>query len=409
MLKAVTLKPKKFADYKDIIGEPLYQEVRELAGRLAGRRILHINATANGGGVAEILRSMVPLLRDLGVPAEWQTIDIDGEFFAITKKIHNSLQGFDEQLGDVEWQFYESISQKLAQSLDPSQWDAIVAHDPQPAAMIQYVAPSSCRWVWRCHLDTSSPVAEVGETFSRYLQKYNGAIFTSPKYVFADFGDCKVGVIPVAIDPLSPKNKPISHKEALTIVSRFGIDASRPFAAQVSRFDPWKDPVGVVKAWQMAKQRVPGLQLALIGNTAGDDPQSKDILADVKKLDKADDDFCVIADEADDRAVQAFQSAANAIIQQSIREGFGLSVTEALWAGTPVIGTKVGGIPLQIKDGVTGYLVDGVTETADRIVKIVEDSVSAQRMGQAGHEHIRQHFLLPRMIRDHLKFLIDLA
>lgn len=408
MLKKVKLNSKKFADYREIIGDELYEEILELARAFAGKRVLHINATAKGGGVAEILHSMVPLLRDLGIDAEWQVIEADRHFFTMTKKIHNSLQGFDEDLSQPDWELYEGINKKLAEELDPDQWDIIVTHDPQPTAMINYAKSSPCKWVWRCHLDASSPAAGVGELFSRYLHKYDGAVFTLPEYVFADFGDCKVGVIPVAIDPLSDKNKPIGKEEAARIVEKYGIDTSRPFITQISRFDPWKDPTGVVKAWQLAKEKIPGLQLALVGNTADDDPQSGDILADVKKLDKEDDDFYVVADKADDRTVQAFQAAADVVLQKSIREGFGLTVTEALWASTPVVGTRVGGIPLQIQDGVTGYLADGVTETAERTVQLLEDKASRQRMAQAGHEHVRQNFLLPRMIRDHLRFLNSL-
>lgn len=408
MLEPVELKPKKFADYQEIIGDELYNEVLKLSKKLAGKRILHINATARGGGVAEILHSMVPILQDLGIRAEWQTIEANREFFVTTKNIHNSLQGFDTGLNAMDWRFYESVNQELAAELKPDQWDIIVTHDPQPAAIIKYAAKATCQWVWRCHLDVSHPAEAARQHFSKYLRGYDGAIFTLDEYFFGDFGDCKTGVIPVAIDPLSPKNQPMGDKEARSIVSRYGLDPARPFIVQVSRFDPWKDPEGVIKAWQLAKAQVPKLQLVLVGNTADDDPQSAEILKHVRRLDRADDDLHIVADEADDRAVQAFQTTADVVIQKSIREGFGLTVAEALWAKTPVVATKVGGIPMQIEDGVSGFLADGVVETANQIIKLVHNPKLRKQMGAAGHKHIREHFLLPRLIRDHLKFISSL-
>lgn len=409
MLETVTLNPKRFADYQGVISDQLRQQTQQAASFLQGARVLHISATSQGGGVSEILHSMVPLLRDLGIQAEWQTIDAGTGFFTVTKKIHNSLQGFSEEIKPAEWDLYKDINRKLAQALDVNAWDIIVTHDPQPTAIINNVSEFPCKWVWRCHLDASHPSSVTKETFQQYLNRYDGAIFTLPKYVFADFGDCTVGTIPVAIDPLSAKNQSMKQRQAKKIVSKFGIDPKRPFMVQVSRFDPWKDPEGVVKAWQLAKAEVPDLQLALVGNTAADDPQSKDILASVRALDQEDDDLHVVADAADDKAVHAFQATADVVIQKSIREGFGLTVTEAMWSAAPVVATAVGGIPLQIQDGQTGYLVDGVVAASQRIVELVRNPERAQAMGERARQHVRENFLLPRMIRDHLQFLASLG
>ncbi|MEX1113531.1 MAG: glycosyltransferase [Patescibacteria group bacterium] len=381
--------------------------LRELGEQLKGKRILHINSTANGGGVAEILRSEVPLMQDLGIRAEWQVIEPDPDFFEITKKIHNALQGEQVDLTDAEWQRYEAVSKQLGTQLDPAAWDAIIVHDPQPAA-IPFFHPDAdaTEWIWRCHLDSSKPLPAAQQRFVRYLGSYTGGIFSLEKFRLPGFAPDHSAIIPPAIDPLAEKNQPMAKAEARKLISQCPLDPDRPFVVQVSRFDQWKDPLGVLEAWRLAKQQVPELQLVLIGGTADDDPQSPRILARLRE-EATDEDhgLCILADTADDRTVKAFLTLATVAIQKSLREGFGLTVTEALWAGTPVVGSNVGGITLQIENDVNGYLVSTVPEAAERIVELCRDPKRAERFGEAGREIVRKKFLLPRLVADDLKLV----
>ncbi len=379
---------------------------RALGSRLSGTRILHLNSAANGGGVAEILRSEVPLMRNLGIRAEWQVIEPGPDFFEITKKIHNALQGEQIGLTDAEWKRYEAVSARLARELDPAAWDAIVVHDPQPAA-IPFFHPDAggTRWIWRCHLDSSQPLRATQQRFVRYLKPYAGGIFSLEKFRLPGFAPDHTAIIPPAIDPLSEKNRAMSASEARKIVSRHPVDPEQPYLVQVSRFDQWKDPLGTLEAWRLAKQKIPSLQFVLIGGTADDDPQSPMILKRLREAAKDDQGLCILADEADDRTVKAFLTLATVAIQKSLREGFGLTVTEALWAGTPVIGSDVGGITLQIENERNGYLVSTVSEAADRIVELAADPRLAKRMGAAGRKTVRQKFLLPRLTADDLQLI----
>ncbi|MDZ4248269.1 MAG: glycosyltransferase [Patescibacteria group bacterium] len=378
-------------------------EIKGLTDALRGQRILHLSATANGGGVAEILRSEVPMLQDLGIKADWQVIEPPAGFFEVTKKIHNALQGEHTGLSPTEWRYYEAVSKDMAKKVAPAQWDAIIVHDPQPAAIPYFrVDASDTKWIWRCHLDSSDPHGGVANRMAKYLLPYAGGIFSLESFRLPGFSPEHLAIIPPAIDADSKKNRPMDKDEAQEILRAYPLDLSRPFVVQVSRFDQWKDPLGVLEAWRLAKQKVSELQLALVGDTADDDPQAPMIVKELRGAAKGDDGLLILVDEADDRTVKAFQTLAVAAVQKSLREGFGLSVTEALWAGTPVIASNVGGIPLQIEEGRNGYLVSTIPKAADRMAELAADPAKAKRMGTAGRKIVEEKFLMPRLVRDDL-------
>jgi trehalose synthase len=359
--------------------------------------------------VAEILSATVSILVGLGVEVEWDVLVPETGFFNITKTIHNGLQGNAAELTLEQWELYQNYNRRLAESFDANQWDLVVMHDPQPAAMLGYLSDrGKTKWVWRCHIDSRHALADYKQRFLTYLKPYDGLVFTMKKFVLEGLTPRHLAIIPMAIDPLSPKNHQLEMGEAKAIVAKFGVDPMQPLAVQVSRFDPWKDPLGVVGAWQKAKQTVPSLQLALVGDTASDDPQSAEILEQVKRLTQGMKDLYIIANQADAKTVNAFQTAATVVLQKSLREGFGLTVSEALWAGTPVVGGNVGGIALQIESGTNGYLVESVDEAANYLAELASNPAKARQMGLAGHEKVKEQFLLPRLLRDDLRFWTEL-
>lgn len=408
MLVDVKPKARRFADYKKVVDPKLYGEVQDLAKSLRGKRILHINATALGGGVAEILQSEIPLLNNLGLKADWKVLDAPKEFFNITKTMHNGLQGRADSLSSLEWDIYLEYNRQLAKTLENIAYDFVFIHDPQPAAARSFISNTAAKWIWRCHIDSTDAMPDFTKHFSQFLHPYDGLVFTMNQYVVSGLEQKNIAIIPVAIDPLSAKNIPISANESSQLVASFGVDPNKPLIVQVSRFDPWKDPLGVISAWKLAKKNIPDLQLALIGQASVDDPESTKILEEVRVTAASLNDIYIIANQADDRAVKAFLCQANVVLQKSLREGFGLTVSEALWAETPVIGGNVGGIPEQIQNGRSGYLVESVDETAKCIVELVKNPGKAQKMGKYGHNFIKRHFLIPQLIRDELKLLSSL-
>ena len=407
-LKPVPTSPQSFDLYRPYIDNRLFNEVKNLAKSFQNKRVLHINATPRGGGVDRILDSLVPMAKGLGIEAERQVLEVEADFFVITKKIHNSLQGGNELVREAEWQYYEMVNQQLASQIATDNWDYIFIHDPQPGAIAHYLPISNSVKIWRCHLDLSRPNATVAKHFQAYLPSYNGAIFTLPQYILPSLKISQIAAMPMAIDPLAPINRLVNLREARQLVAGLRVDIRKPIVVQVSRFDAWKDPVGVVKAWRLARRVVPNLQLVLIGDESVDDPEGKSILAQVIKVAQDEKQVFVVTD-ADDKTVQAFRRVARVVLQKSLREGFGLTVSEALWAKTPVIGGRAGGIPLQIKEGRSGYLATSIHQTAERIVELVQNPLRAQRMGAWGHEYVRGHFLMPRLLRDELKFLLRLS
>lgn len=403
MLQLVEVGAQRLESYRRSAGEEVIERVRSLAGGLRSARVLHLNATPYGGGVAELLRSEVPLLRDLGLQADWRLITADEELFRVTKAIHNGLQGSPKPIPPDAWELYERQSRTTAEALERD-YDLVVVHDPQPLPLPHLLGRNTSRWIWRCHIDTSQPNPEVWEHLGPYFDDYDAAVFTDRSFVPPAFPAHLIEVIPPAIDPESPKNVDIGHHLARRLLGWLGVDLERPLAVQVSRFDPWKDPLGVIAAYRLAKEAVPDLQLALVGSMALDDPEAWEMYADIQRESRNDPDLYEFTNlnGVSSVEVNAFQRLASVVVQKSIREGFGLVVSESLWKSTPVVAGRAGGIPMQLRDGIDGYLVDTIEECAERMVELVEDPGHARELGASGHRHVRQQFLLPRLLADDL-------
>jgi trehalose synthase len=402
---------KSLAAYRSIVPRELMEEIDTLAEELRGARVLHVNATAFGGGVAEILYTLVPLVTDAGLQAEWQILSAPPEFYNVTKSFHNGLQGHPVDFPAEAQELYESVCRANAADLT-REYDFIVIHDPQPLAMRRFAAQDPDRqtwWVWRCHIDTSTPDHGLYDYLLPSINAYDAAVYTLRDYVPQGL-TVPVREIAPTIDPLAPKNMRLSPEDASYIVRQFGVDVERPLLLQVSRFDPWKDPLGLVDVYRSVKTVHPGVQLALIGSMASDDPEGWEYLDKVIDYVGGDPDVFVLSnlDNVGSVEVNAFQSHADVVIQKSLREGFGLTVAEALWKGRPTVGGAVGGIPLQIQDGVTGYLVDSSAACAERCLEILADPEKHRRMGLAGKEYVRREFLTPRLLRDDLRLFSDL-
>ncbi len=403
MLQPVALAAKSLADYTHIVGRALVEEIRELAEPLKGRRVVHLSATAFGGGVSEILYTLVPLMRDVGLEVEWQVIYGREEFFNATKIMHNALQGNPQDLTEEQWATWTQYNEMNARELSRG-WDVCIVHDPQPAAIFSLVPEKARGWVWRCHIDVSTPNPATLDRLLPYIQRYPGSLFHVKDYVPPGM-DGAVSIVPPAIDPLAPKNMALSLEDAEFVCKQFGIDTSRPMVCQVSRFDPWKDPLGVIDAYRIVKEQMPDVQLALVGSMASDDPEGWDFYNSTLAHAAGDPDVHILNNFNNVGAIEvnAFQSLAEVVIQKSTREGFGLTVSEALWKGRPFIGGNVGGIPLQVNDGETGYLVDTVDQCAARMLDILRNRDLGKSLGRRGKEHVRTHFLTPRYLRDYLR------
>jgi trehalose synthase len=388
----------KLEDYIGIVPKIDLVIIQKLADRFAGRQFLHINSTKSGGGVAEILQRMMVILTGLGINARWEVIEGDERFFDITKKIHNALQGNPEQISEDMWQFYHEVNKRNAEKLDLNA-DAILIHDPQPAPLIEF-KKSSGVWIWRCHIDISNPTARVWKSIKNYVEKYNAAIFSVAK--FAKKLPLDKFIIPPAIAPLSDKNRELTNREIDNVLATLHLLVDKPIILQVSRFDRFKDPIGVIKAYRLVK-RYNDCRLVLAGSPATDDPEGEIILNEVREFAGNDQDISILLLPPTSHVeINALQRAATVVLQKSLKEGFGLTVSEAMWKGKPVIGGAVGGIPLQIIHGVTGFLVNSVEGTALRIRQILNNPDMAKSMGESGREYVRRNFLITRQIRDYL-------
>ena len=408
MLQPVSVPHKHLNDYASLVGRALADEIRERAEPLQGKRVLHLSATAFGGGVSEILYTLVPLMVDIGLDCEWHVIYGREEFFNATKVMHNALQGNPQDLSEDQWRTWQDYNAINAREMSDG-WDVCIVHDPQPAALMSLVPEKSRRWVWRCHIDLSTPNPDTLARLLPSLDPYPAAVFHMRKYVPADI-DGRAHIIPPAIDPLAPKNMAFSPEDAVYICEQFGIDVDRPLLCQVSRFDPWKDPLGVIDAYRIVKEQIPDVQLALVGSMATDDPEGWDYFNATVAHAQGDPDIHILNNLNNVGAIEvnAFQSHCDVVIQKSTREGFGLTVTEAIWKGRPVIGGNVGGIPLQVSDGETGFLVSSVEECAQRSLEILQDPGLGRRLGLAGKESVRRRFLMPRLLRDWLELFDQL-
>jgi trehalose synthase len=410
VLQPVLVGHKSLADYTHLVGKPLIEEVRGLASELEGLKVLHLSATAFGGGVAEILYTLVPLMRDVGIATEWQVMLGREEFYNATKVLHNALQGNPQVLTDEQWQVFFEVNELNAKEIEGG-WDVIIVHDPQPAAIRRHVPEKARAWIWRCHIDLSTPNPAAIEGLIPLLRGYDGSVFHLQEYVPGNLNGMPVHIVPPAIDPLSPKNMAFSPEDAAYVCDQFGIDVDRPMLCQVSRFDPWKDPMGVIDAYRSVAERVPSAQLALVGSMATDDPEGWEFFNQTMAYADGDPDIHILNNLNNVGAIEvnAFQSQADVVIQKSTREGFGLTVSEALWKARPFIGGDVGGIPLQVEDGQTGYLVSSAAECAERSVAILESPDLGKQLGRAGKEHVRRRFLTPRLLRDWLKIFRSAA
>jgi trehalose synthase len=410
MLQEVSLGQKSLADYTHIAGKETIERIRELAEPLKGQRVLHVSATAFGGGVSEILYTIVPLMRDIGLDAHWHVIFGKEEFFNATKLLHNSLQGAEESLSEEQWQVFDEINAVNAGGLE-GEWDTIIVHDPQPIGLRRGANEKSRNWIWRCHIDLSTPNPAPIARLLPMIEEYDATVWHLPAYVPRGIdGANGVRIIPPAIDPLSPKNMAFSPDDAAFVCRQFGIDVDRPLLTQVSRFDPWKDPMGVIDAYRIVHEQVPEVQLALVGSMATDDPEGWEFFQRTFEYAEGDEDIKILNNLNNVGAIEvnAFQSQSDVCMQKSIREGFGLTVTEALWKGRPTVAGNVGGIPLQITDGESGYLVDSPEQCAQRCLEILADPELGKQLGRAGKEHARHQFLSPRLLRDWVELLAEL-
>ncbi|HWV87843.1 MAG TPA: glycosyltransferase [Capillimicrobium sp.] len=403
MLQTVNVGTKNLSDYSHLVGPALAEEVRALAEPLKGLRVVHLSATSFGGGVSEILYTLVPLMKDAGLDVEWQVIYGREEFFNATKLMHNALQGNPQDLTPEQWGVWEQYNEMNARELAPG-WDVCLVHDPQPAALFRLVPEKAAHWLWRCHIDLSTPNPATIERLLPVIRDYPTSFFHMEQYVPAGMGG-DVQIVPPAIDPLAPKNMALSPEDASYVCRQFGIDVDRPLMCQVSRFDPWKDPLGVIDAYRKVKEEIPSVQLALVGSMASDDPEGWDFFNATVAHADGDEDIHILNNFNNVGAIEvnAFQSHADVVIQKSIREGFGLTVSEALWKARPFIGGDVGGIPLQVQNGLSGYLVSDVDTCAARCIDILRDPALGKALGRRGKEHVRERFLTPRYLRDYLR------
>ena len=415
MLPFVETPTKELKEYKGIILDDLFEEIIDLSQGLKGLKVSMINSTPRGGGVAEILKSLISLMKGLGIDAHWYVIPPGQNFFGLTKEIHNALQGKEYILSFQGRRLFHYHMEKAAKMMLDMESDIWVIHDPQPVGVIHYL-PNFHPAISHIHIDTSQPNKEAWHFLETFLLKYDRIIFSAKEFAARSLPRKKVIISPPAIDPLSDKNKPLQLKTAKKILESFGLDPKRPIVTQVSRFDPWKDPLGVIKAFYMSKKEIPGLQLALVGLfLALDDPEAIKVYKEAKKWAEGDPNIFLFSDPQElgslevDIFVNAFQTASDVILQKSIKEGFGLTVAEAMWKGRPVIGGKVGGIKVQVKDGKNGFLVTSPEETAKKIIQLIKNPQSSEDMGKVAKETVRENFLMPRLLRDYLKLFKELT
>ncbi|HXQ95686.1 MAG TPA: glycosyltransferase [Candidatus Acidoferrales bacterium] len=409
MLEEVQVPSLSLDAYRSVAGEAAVEEIRRLAEPLRGARVLHVNATKFGGGVAEILPTLTALMKDAGLAPEWRLMPGDDAFFNVTKLVHNGLQGMDVPLDPDKRRTYKEASGRFA-DLFEGEYDYVVIHDPQPAALRSLCPGAPGKWIWRCHIDLTAANPDVWGFVRPMVEAYDAAIFTLPDYVQPDLRVGTLAFIPPSIDPLSPKNAAIDKAVLDDVLQRFGVDPDRPLLLQVSRFDPWKDPEGVIEVYRAVKREIPDVQLALVGSMAADDPEGWGIYRDILRFAGQDADLTIFTnlDGVGALEVGAFQRASDVVLQKSLREGFGLTVSEALWKGVPVVGGRVGGIPMQIGDGVGGRLVESVDQATEACLELLRDDELRQRLGVAGRERVRRNFLSTRNLRDYLRLFTAL-
>ena len=395
----------KLEDYEPIVGPQVIEELKSLAKNLEGKRILHVNSTAVGGGVAEILNRMVPLLGELGVQTSWDVVKGGEVFYAVTKKIHNALHGNEQTFNDNDFDVFFDVQEKNLNQMRLDE-DIVFIHDPQPIGLVKRKKEFRNKWIWRCHVDVSNPQASVWNFLRTFVEQYDKSVFSAP--AFSQKLSIPQALICPSIDPLSDKNREMSQSEIQKIIERFHIPLDKPLVTQVSRFDRLKDPVGVIKAFKQVQGYVDA-RLLLIGGTADDDPEGAEVLEEVKNEAGNDPDILILSlSPTSHLEINAIQRVSTVILQKSLKEGFGLTITEALWKGKPVIAGAVGGIPLQITHKYSGILTHSVEGAAYWLKQLLQEPSFAKKLGENGREHVRQNFLLTRHIRDYLLLFLSL-
>jgi trehalose synthase len=393
--------------YAELAGADVIAQLRQLAAPLQGLKVVHVNSTRSGGGVAELLDKLVPFTQELGIHTGWEIITGDNEFFECTKGMHNALQGNRIPLGERLLAVYEETNARNAETLRNALKDAdfVFIHDPQPAPLLQHFPERTGKWVWRCHIDVSHPYRPVWKYLHRVVSGYDASIFSLP--AFAQELPHPQYLIQPSIDPLSNKNVELDDTAIQRVTDKYGLDRQRPLLVQVSRFDRFKDPLGVIQSYQLAKQRIPSLQLVLAGGTASDDPEGQTVLQEVQGAAREDPDIHVLLLPPDAHLeINALQRAADIVLQKSIREGFGLTVTEALWKSKPVIGGDVGGIRLQVINHHTGFLVSTPEGAALRVRYLLHQPQKIAEMGEKARAFVRDNFLITRHLREYLTLMV---
>lgn len=392
----------KIEEYIPIVGQSIIDDLRLIAEKLKGKVVQHINSTAVGGGVAEILNRMVPLLKELGVDTRWDIMRGGEQFFEVTKKFHNALHGRDEEINRQDFDIFMQTSQKNIEEMDIS-GDIVFIHDPQPIALIKKKTDN--KWIWRCHVDISNPNRDVWEFLLNFITQYNAAVFSAP--AFSHQLSVRQFLIPPSIDPLSDKNKDLPRETIDDVLRKYNIKKDKPIITQISRFDRLKDPIGVIEAYKLVKKYF-DCQLILAGGTATDDPEGIKVLEEVREKAKKDKDIHILLLPQNDIEVNALQRASTVIIQKSLKEGFGLTVAEALWKAKPVLASHVGGIPLQVRHKYSGLLCYSVEGAAFALKQLLSSPEYAKKLGENGREHIKNNFLITRHIKDYMLLFLSL-
>ncbi len=392
----------KLEEYIPIVGQAVMDDLRLIAEKLAGKRVQHINSTATGGGVAEILNRMVPLLKELGVDTRWDVIKGGEQFFDVTKKFHNALHGKSNEISSKDFETFLETGEKNIQEVNTDA-DIVFVHDPQPITLVKKKANN--KWLWRCHVDVSNPNPQVWRFLKDFIVRYDAAVFSSPN--FSQKLPIRQFLVAPSIDPLSDKNKELPQETIDGVLRKYNITLDKPIVTQISRFDYLKDPVGVMEAFGLVKKYI-DCQLILAGGTAADDPEGIKVLEEVKEKAKKIPDVHILLLPHSDIEVNALQRASTVLVQKSLKEGFGLTISEALWKAKPVVASNVGGIPLQIKHKYSGLLCHSVEGAAFAIKQLLNAPAYAQRLGENGREHVRTNFLLTRHLRDYILLFLSL-
>jgi len=392
----------KIEEYIPIVGQSIIDDLKLISGKLKGKVVQNINSTSVGGGVAEILNRMVPLLNELGIDARWDVIKGGEQFFNITKKFHNALHGRPEEINQRDFDIFLEVSRDNTEKVD-IRGDIVFIHDPQPIALIKKKGDN--KWIWRCHIDVSNPNQKVWEFLEDFMFKYDAAVFSAP--AFSQKLPIRQFLISPSIDPLSDKNRELPPETIDSVLKKYEIEKGKPIVTQISRFDRLKDPVGVIEAYLQVKKYI-DCQLILAGGTAADDPESASVFEEVTQKAKQDKDIHILLLPQNDIEVNALQRASAVVVQKSIKEGFGLTVAEALWKARPVVASSIGGIPLQIKHKYSGLLCHSVEGAAFAIRQLLNSPAYAKKLGENGREHIKNNFLVTRHLRDYMLLSLSL-